>query len=141
MSSINSYVQYREYFHFNLTGGTPSTGIVYAIFTIGNLVGAGIAGPCSDWKGRRWGMFFGAVVIIVGACIQASAQNLAAFMIGRFMLGVGAALGPSAALPYVSEMAHPTFRGSMTGVYTTFYFVGAIPGTFSKFSTFYMFVT
>lgn len=56
-------------------------------------------------------------------------------MIGRFMLGVGAALGPSAALPYVSEMAHPSFRGSMTGVYTTFYFVGAIPGTFIPYGT------
>ncbi|RDW89667.1 putative MFS lactose protein [Coleophoma cylindrospora] len=135
MGSINSYVQYREYFHFSLTGGTPSTGIVYAIFTIGNLFGAAIAGPCSDWKGRRWGMFFGAAVIIIGACVQATAQNLAAFMIGRFMLGVGAALGPSAALPYVSEMAHPSFRGSMTGVYTTFYYVGAIPGTFIPYGT------
>lgn len=51
------------------------------------------------------------------------------------MLGVGAALGPSAALPYVSEMAHPSFRGAMTGVYTTFYFVGAIPGTFIPYGT------
>lgn len=77
-------------------------------------------------------MMFGAGVIIIGTIIQATSQNLAAFMIGRFLLGVGAALGPSAALPYVSEMAHPAFRGGMTGVYTTFYFVGAIPGTFSK---------
>lgn len=101
-------------------------------FTIGNIVGSFIAGPCSDWQGRRWGMFFGAAVIIVGTIIQATSTNLAAFMIGRFMLGVGAALGPSAALPYVSEMAHPAFRGSMTGVYTTFYWIGAIPGTFGK---------
>jgi hypothetical protein len=32
-------------------------------------------------------------------------------------------------------MAHPAFRGAMTGVYTTFYFVGAIPGTFSSYPT------
>ncbi|KAI9743635.1 MAG: hypothetical protein M1818_002951 [Claussenomyces sp. TS43310] len=154
MSSINSYAQYRSYFHFSLTEGTPSTGIVYAMlvvfvfshslvfmfprFTIGNVVGAFIAGPCSDWKGRRWGMFFGAAIIIIGSIVQATSQNLAAFMIGRFLLGVGAALGPSAALPYVSEMAHPSFRGSMTGVYTTFYFVGAIPGTFIPYGTSYL---
>lgn len=77
-------------------------------------------------------MFFGASVIIVGTIIQATSTNLAAFMIGRFMLGVGAALRPSAALPYVSGMAHPAFRGSMTGVYTTFYWIGAIPGTFGE---------
>lgn len=72
---------------------------------------------------------------VVGTIVQATAHNLAAFMTGRFLLGVGAALGPSAALPYVSEMAHPSFRGAMTGVYTTFYFVGAIPGTFIPYGT------
>ncbi|KAF7880349.1 uncharacterized protein EAF02_007195 [Botrytis sinoallii] len=138
MSSINSYAQYRSYFGFDLTKGTPATGIVYAMFTIGNLVGAGFAGPAADWKGRRWGMFLGAGVIIVGAIVQATSQNLGAFMIGRFMLGVGAAMGPSSALPYVSEMAHPSFRGAMTGVYTTFYFVGAIPGTFIPYATSYI---
>lgn len=138
MGSINSYAQYRSYFGFSLTEGTPATGIVYAIFTIGNLVGAGFAGPAADWKGRRWGMFLGAGVIIVGAIIQATSKSLAAFMIGRFLLGVGAAMGPSSALPYVSEMAHPSFRGAMTGVYTTFYFVGAIPGTFIPYGTSYI---
>ncbi|KAI9729154.1 MAG: hypothetical protein M1834_007061 [Cirrosporium novae-zelandiae] len=135
MSSINSYKQYRSYFGFSLTEGTPSTGIVYAIFTIGNLVGAFIAGPASDFKGRRVGMFIGAATIIIGACVQASSHNLGGFMAGRFIVGVGAALGPSAALPYVSEMAHPSFRGAMTGVYTTFYFVGSIPGTFVPYGT------
>lgn len=48
MSSINSYAQYRSYFGFDLTEGTPATGIVYAMFTIGNLVGAGFAGPAAD---------------------------------------------------------------------------------------------
>ncbi|TGO90228.1 hypothetical protein BPOR_0073g00030 [Botrytis porri] len=121
MSSINSYAQYRSYFGFDLTEGTPATSIVYAMFTIRNLVGAGFAGPAADWKGRRWGMFLGAGVIIVGAIVQATSQNLAAFMIGS-----------------VSEMAHPSFRGAMTGVYTTFYFVGAIPGTFIPYATSYI---
>ncbi|KAM0135199.1 hypothetical protein ACHAO1_005284 [Botrytis cinerea] len=52
MSSINSYAQYRSYFGFDLTEGTPATGIVYAMFTIGNLVGAGFAGPAAD--SPRW---------------------------------------------------------------------------------------
>ncbi|KAA8573440.1 hypothetical protein MFRU_038g00300 [Monilinia fructicola] len=138
MGSINSYAQYRSYFGFSLTEGTPATGIVYAVFTIGNLVGAGGAGPAADWKGRRWGMFLGAGVVIVGAIVQATSRDLAAFMIGRFLLGVGAAMGPSSALPYVSEMAHPSFRGAMTGIYTTFYFVGAIPGTFIPYGTSYI---
>ncbi len=51
MGGINSYRQYREYFGFNLTEGTPSDGIVYAIYSIGGIIGAFAAGPASDLKG------------------------------------------------------------------------------------------
>ena len=51
MGSINSYKQYREYFGFPVDAGTPSTGIVYAIYTIGNLVGSFAAGPAADTFG------------------------------------------------------------------------------------------
>jgi MFS family permease len=52
MGSINSYRQYREYFGFDPEAGTPSTGIVYAIYTIGNLVGSFCAGPFTDFRGN-----------------------------------------------------------------------------------------
>lgn len=51
MGSINSYRQYREYFGFDIDDGTPTTGIVYAIYTIGNIVGSFFAGPFTDFKG------------------------------------------------------------------------------------------
>lgn len=44
--------QYRSYFGFSLTEGTPSTGIVYAIYTIGNIVGSFFAGPACDTFGK-----------------------------------------------------------------------------------------
>ena len=70
MGAINSYPQYRNFFGFSIDEGTPSTGIVYAIYTIGNLVGSFAAGPAADFKGRKWGMFLGCLIIIVGTCIQ-----------------------------------------------------------------------
>jgi MFS family permease len=51
MGSINQYPQYRTYFGFSPTAGTPSTGIVYAIYTIGNIVGSFFAGPFTDFRG------------------------------------------------------------------------------------------
>lgn len=53
MGSINSYEQYREYFGFDSKKGTPGTGIVYAIYTIGNLVGSFAAGPATDFRGMN----------------------------------------------------------------------------------------
>jgi MFS family permease len=52
MSGINAMKQYREYFGFPIDEGTPGTGIVYAIYTVGNLVGSFAAGPATDWKGQ-----------------------------------------------------------------------------------------
>ena len=51
MGAINTYPQYREYFGFDPDAGTAGTGIVYAIYTIGNLAGSFAAGPATDWKG------------------------------------------------------------------------------------------
>jgi hypothetical protein len=51
MANINNLDQYRSYFGFPMGVGTPSTGIVYAIYTIGNLVGSFVAGPATDFRG------------------------------------------------------------------------------------------
>jgi predicted MFS family arabinose efflux permease len=61
-------------------------------------------------------MFIGGLVIIVGTCVQASSKDLVAFMVGRFILGFGVAISASAGPAYVSEMAHPSYRGVMTGL-------------------------
>jgi MFS family permease len=53
MGAINSYPQYRTYFGFPVDKGTPSTGIVYAIYTIGNIVGSFAAGPATDFRGMK----------------------------------------------------------------------------------------
>ncbi|ORY17422.1 general substrate transporter [Clohesyomyces aquaticus] len=135
MGAINSYTQYRSYFGFSLTEGTPDTGIVYAIYTIGNLVGSFAAGPASDFKGRKWGMFLGCLIIVVGTCVQATCHNLGGFMGGRFILGFGVAITSTAGPAYASEMAHPAYRGVLTGIFNTFWFVGGIPGTFVPYGT------
>ncbi|KAI9756837.1 MAG: hypothetical protein M4579_003673 [Chaenotheca gracillima] len=135
MGSINSYPQYREYFGFDPLAGTPSTGIVYAIYTIGNLVGSFAAGPATDYRGRRWGMFLGSAIIIIGTIVQATCTNIGGFMGGRFLLGFGVAICASAGPAYVAEMSHPAYRGTMTAIYNTFWFIGGIPGTFVPYGT------
>jgi len=51
MGGINAMDTYRKYFNFPIDKGTPSTGIVYAIYTIGNMVGSFAAGPATDFRG------------------------------------------------------------------------------------------
>lgn len=91
--------------------------------------------PTLSFSGRRWGMFLGALIIIIGTCVQAPSTNIGGFMAGRFILGFGVAISASAGPAYVSEMAHPAYRGTMTGIFNTFYFIGGIPGTFIPYGT------
>ena len=80
-------------------------------------------------------MFIGCLVIVIGTCVQASCHNLAGFMGGRFILGFGVAITSTAGPAYASEMAHPAWRGVLTGIFNTFWFVGGIPGTFVPYGT------
>lgn len=80
-------------------------------------------------------MFGGSAIIVLGAIIDATSRNITQFMVGRFILGFGVAITSSAAPTYVSEMAHPAYRGVMTGMFNTFWFMGGIPGAFVPYGT------
>lgn len=123
MGAINGMEkQYQDYFGVQPTGSR--TGFIFAIYTIGNIVGSFGAGPATDKWGRRWGMWIGAATIILGTCIQATANAMPQFIGGRFVLGVGVAFSATAGPSYVVEMAHPAYRGILTGIYNSFWNVG-----------------
>jgi len=127
MSGINVMHTYKDYFDIKSVG--KETGLVFSIYTIGNIVGSFFCGPFTDWWGRRWGMFIGAFIIICGTLIQAPSTNMGMFIGGRFVLGFGVATCATAGPSYVAEMAHPAWRGTITGMYNTFWFVGGIPAS------------
>lgn len=55
------------------------------------------------------------------------ASSAGQFLAGRFVLGFGVSFVCVSAPTYVSEMAHPAWRGTITGVYNcTWYVLGAI---------------
>ncbi|RPB03387.1 hypothetical protein L873DRAFT_1761251 [Choiromyces venosus 120613-1] len=133
MAGINAMSTYQRYFNMKTTGS--STGIVFAVYSIGHFFGCFICGPLSDSWGRRWGMFSGALTVIIGTCVQALSMTHAWFICGRFILGLGAAILTTAGPVYVAEMAHPAWRGIHTGLYNTFYGVGGIAATWTMYQT------
>jgi len=124
---------YQKQFGTKTTGA--QTGFIFAIYTVGNLAGAFVSGPVTDKWGRRWGMFLGALIIITGTCIQGTANHLPQFSGGRFVLGFGVSLSATAGPAYVVEMAHPKYRGILTGFYNSFWFIGSIPASWVTYGT------
>lgn len=84
---------------------------------IGSIPAVIFSGPVNDYFGRRMGMFAGAVIIIIGTVVQAPSVNRGMFLAGRFILGFGVSFCCVSAPCYVSEMAHPQWRGTLTGLY------------------------
>lgn len=132
-STINAMDQYKKYFHKEETGA--STGIIFAIYTIGSMVGAIFTGAIVDIGGRRAGMGVGAVILMIGAIVVTAAQTQAYLLGGRFVLGFGIALGTSAAPTYAIELAPPQWRARVTGYYNTFFYSGSILATGVTYAT------
>ena len=97
--------QYQAYFHHEEIGST--TGIIFAMYTIGSMVGAVSTSAVCDNLGQHAGMAIGANVIITNAIVVTAAQNDAYLLAGRFIFGLGISLGTSAVLTYAIELAPP----------------------------------
>ena len=74
--------------------------------------------------GRKWGMFVGGAVIVVGMAIVSSAHKLEQLVGGRFVLGWGSAIMTVAAPSYCVEIAPPHWRGKFVGFYNCGWFGG-----------------
>lgn len=78
-----------------------------------------VCGLIADGWGRRWCIFIGCLIVLVGTAIQGSANHLGQFIGGRFILGFGASIASAAGPAYTVELAHPAYRGTMAGMYVS----------------------
>ncbi|KAI0555991.1 hypothetical protein F4679DRAFT_13194 [Xylaria curta] len=131
MGSINALPNYTRYFGLPTTGNA-STGIVFAIFQVGQIGGA-LFVWLIDWYGRIWHIFFGCLGVIVGTIITGLATNLSTFIGGRFILSFFATLTTTAAPLYLVEISPAAYRGTIAGTFNTFYYVGSILATSSVY--------
>ena len=99
-------------------------GIVSSMTQIGGVAAIPFIGPAIDTFGRRFGMFLGASIIIIGVILQGTCvqtHNVHQFMGGRFFMGMGVSLVASAGPCYVVEVSHPAYRGTVTALYNVFW--------------------
>ncbi|EXJ93242.1 hypothetical protein A1O3_01799 [Capronia epimyces CBS 606.96] len=121
---MSSYIDY-----YNLPPeGNSGTGIVFAIFNVGQMAGA-LFTWAADWQGRRWPIFVGCVGVCVGSIVTATAPTLAGFIGGRFLLSFFSTIAATAAPLYLIELAPPQYRGTVAGMYNTLYYLGSIIAT------------
>jgi MFS family permease len=125
MGSINAVPSYTRYYNLPPEGNS-GTGLVFAIFNVGQMAGA-LFTWVADWRGRRWPIFVGCVGTCVGAIVTAVAPTIPVFIGGRFLLSFFSTLASTAAPLYLIEIAPPQYRGTVAGMYNTLYYLVRLP--------------
>jgi MFS family permease len=86
-------------------------GAVVATFTIGALFGALSCSWIGDILGRRKLVFFAAVLTLIGEILQCTSFQIAQFIVGRLILGVGVGALSATVPVWQSECSSTANRG------------------------------
>ncbi|KAK4508064.1 hypothetical protein PRZ48_001801 [Zasmidium cellare] len=94
-------------------------GLLYGLDTgyyAGSAVGSAAASYCMDRISRRWSLLFGSIVSVIGAILQATAQNPAMMIVGRAFSGFSTGMVYPVAPVYLSEISPPENRAFLVGL-------------------------
>lgn len=131
MGSINSVTNYQRYYNLPLNGAS-STGIIFAIFQVGQMAGAWFVWV-ADWRGRKMPIFLGCIGVMIGTIVTSTAETQAVFVGGRFLLSFFCTWATTSAPMLVIELAPPQYRATVSGLYNTLWYCGSIIATFAVY--------
>lgn len=97
-----------------------------ALGLIGAVVGALIAGPITDFMGRRKIILASAFVFATGALWTGFAPSVTQLMISRFYLGLAIGASSFAVPLYISEISPTKIRGTLVSMFQLLITVGIL---------------
>ena len=92
-------------------------GLAISMALWGTVLGSFIGGWPTDHFGRKKTLLGIGILYFVSAVWSGMATNVYAFMIARFIGGVGVGISTVAAPLYISEIAPPQMRGRLAGMF------------------------
>jgi MFS family permease len=110
MSAIVGTKQYVNYFD-NPHGIVQ--GAIGSALAAGSVVGSIIAGPLSDWKGRRDSIFIACFFWLAGTAVQVACNSWGMLIGGRVLNGVCVGITSSQVPVYLAEIAKHDKRGAI----------------------------
>ncbi|KAI0537154.1 general substrate transporter [Xylaria digitata] len=90
--------------------------LITAITSGGALIGALIAGLPADKFGRKFGIYAGCSLFLLGSIIQAAAFSVPQMTVGRFVVGLGVGSASMIVPLYIGEISVSKYRGRMVAL-------------------------
>ncbi|KAK6351380.1 hypothetical protein TWF718_004541 [Orbilia javanica] len=122
MNGLSILPSYTDYFHLN----DATTGLNNAAVWMGTILGIPIVQPIPDRCGRKISILIATIITIFGIVLQAAAQNIAMFVVGRIIIGFGTCLSNASAPPLLAELLPPRSRGYVLGIFFSCFYVGGL---------------
>lgn len=116
-------------------------GLLSASYPLGAILSTPVSAFVSDRWGRRWSVFVGSIIMLVGVILQSASHNVGSFVAARIVLGFGVTISLAAAPVLIIELAHPRDRVTFTSLYSTTWYLGAIVAAWTTYGTFTMTTT
>jgi len=100
---------------WNLSPGLHGMAMAAALY--GTVLGSMLGGWPTDRLGRKTTLTFVGLLYIISAVGCGFAWNVTAFVVARFIGGLGIGISTVAAPLYISEISPPAYRGRLAGMF------------------------
>ncbi|CAD5168761.1 sugar transport protein MST3 [Musa acuminata AAA Group] len=99
------------------------------------LIASFLASAVTRMFGRKWSMFGGGLVFLVGAALNGAARNILMLILGRILLGIGVGFANQSVPVYLSEMAPAQLRGMLNIGFQLMITVGILAANLINYGT------
>ncbi|KAJ5907658.1 Major facilitator-type transporter ecdD [Penicillium taxi] len=97
--------------------GTSRKSLITSILSAGTFIGALAGGGISESVGRRITIMISCLIFAIGVAVQVGTNTVSAFVVGRFIAGLGVGGVSATVILYVSEISPRKVRGLLISVY------------------------
>ncbi|KAK6085738.1 MFS sugar transporter (H(+)-myo-inositol Co-transporter) [Seiridium cupressi] len=136
-TSIIGPVTIMDDFERTIGGSSQPTvqGLIVSCLILAAAISSLFAGKLADSIGRVWGIAIGTFIFAVGSAIQAASVNIAMFIVGRVIEGIGEGLYVGPMIVYICEISVPKYRAVLTTAPQLLHCFGLIVGFFGCYGT------
>ncbi|KAK7418775.1 hypothetical protein QQX98_003793 [Neonectria punicea] len=122
MSSLNILTSFQTQFDID----TNLKGLLTAAQNLGGIVAGLFAGAIVDRSGRKGGILVSSCIVLVSCILHSTATTKAQLFVARILVGFAKSVDIAAVPTYLVELAPPSRRGFVAGLYWACWLLGAI---------------